>query len=176
MKSKEYIPFPGEFFFDIPNYEGIYMISNFGTVVLKKSFIIRRPTYDGYGYLKLKLSKNGRSETKWIHRIVGELFCLNALNKPQINHLDGVKINCSWCNLEWCTPKENVRHAISTGLIDFSKRNYSKASRNSKLTKEQVMAIRVRLLRGERMTDISKDYPVSPDAIRAIKKRKSWNG
>lgn len=174
MNKIKYKSFSGEFFCDIPGYEGIYMISNFGTVVLKESFIVRRPSFDRYGYLKLKLSKNGISKTLYIHRVVGNIFCLNVHRKPQLNHLDGVKINCSWGNLGWCTASENVRHAIDTGLVDFSLRKNSHIPKYTKLTREQVMAIRVRLLNGEKMTDIAKDYPVGADAIRAIKTGKSW--
>ena len=52
------------------------------------------------------------------HRLVAQLFIPNINGKPCINHIDGNKKNNHVNNLEWCSHKENTRHAITTGLID----------------------------------------------------------
>ena len=55
-----------------------------------------------------------------IHRLVANTFIPNddPINKTQVNHINGNK-QCNWYkNLEWITPKENVSHAIKTGLFD----------------------------------------------------------
>lgn len=69
----------------------------------------------GYWYHRLD-HKNYRT-----HRILALAFIPNPHNKPQINHKDGNKLNNRISNLEWATAKENVAHALRTGLAKSKK-------------------------------------------------------
>jgi hypothetical protein len=69
------------------------------------------------GYKIVKLHKNGKQETFYVHRLVCTAFEENPENKPEVNHKDGDKLNNDHRNLEWCTHQENVIHAFQTGLI-----------------------------------------------------------
>lgn len=60
------------------------------------------------GYHKVGLGKKG---SKYMHRLVCELFVENPDGKPHVNHKDGNKLNNHYTNLEWCTPIENNIHA-----------------------------------------------------------------
>ena len=108
----------------IKGYEQHYQVSNFGRVrslpqIIKHSTYFEK--YNGcirstklYGkYLQLCLSVNGKRKDVLIHRLVAIAFIPNPLNKPQINHIDGVKANNYATNLEWVTPSENIKHSFT---------------------------------------------------------------
>lgn len=71
------------------------------------------------GYARLALRKEGKSHNKYVHRLVASAFLTNKdINKNQVNHIDGNKLNNTVCNLEWVTCSENHFHAYATGLKD----------------------------------------------------------
>jgi len=109
----------------IRGYEGLYEISDKGQV---KSLIgwngkryinrekILKPTKTTTGYWKIELVKNKNRKSKKIHRLIAIAFIPNPEKKPNINHIDGNPLNNSLENIEWCTQKENVDHALRIGL------------------------------------------------------------
>ena len=72
---------------------------------------------DKYGYLRVSLWVDGSLMQKQAHRLVAELFVSNEDNKPQVNHINGIKTDNRAENLEWCTISENTIHAYKTGLL-----------------------------------------------------------
>ncbi len=114
---------------DINEYEGLYQVSNFGRVksltreckhplggTRKVNERIMKPEKGKWGYLRVHLNKNGKGERHLIHRLVVRAFIPNPGNKPEVNHINGNKQNNHVDNLEWCTSKENIQHAIRLGL------------------------------------------------------------
>ena len=110
---------------DIKGYEGLYQISNLGRVKSlahlhgKSKKLIRKEkimqcVIGIKGYLYCGLSKNGLTKRYRVHRLVAEAFIANPNELPQVNHIDGDKLNNSINNLEWVTKGENNRHAIKT--------------------------------------------------------------
>ena len=94
-----------------------YSIDVYGNVYNDKNKLLTH-TPDKRGYSTVSLIDNyGIRRTKVIHRLVAKLFIPNYDNKPQVNHLDGNKINNDWNNLEWVTNLENSKHARENGLM-----------------------------------------------------------
>lgn len=91
-----------------------YLICNNGEVYNKRSKYRKCPTSNrhGKGYLYVDLYERNKYTRQYIHRLVAEAFIPNPENKPYVNHIDGDPHNNSAENLEWCTPLENVEHAV----------------------------------------------------------------
>lgn len=78
---------------------------------------------DKVGYCSYKMYRDGNTKgsTVMVHRLVATAFIPNPENKPTVNHIDGNKANNHVSNLEWATMKEQINHAIDTGLIVFKR-------------------------------------------------------
>jgi len=100
--------------FLIPNLPN-YLISRCGNVFSEIRGIYLNPNFRNK-YLVISVKQNGRKKTISIHRLVAETFIPNNENKPCVNHINGVRTDNRVENLEWCTIKENITHAIKHKL------------------------------------------------------------
>lgn len=116
----------GEVWKDVPNYEGLYQISNRGRVKSIRTNKIRRLVDNGHGYYSVQI----RNKHFYIHRLVALAFINNLLPDVQdcVNHKDGNKANCDVSNLEWCYHAENIQHAVANDLA--RKREVHKYDKN----------------------------------------------
>jgi len=86
-------------------------------------------------------------KTVRLHRAVATAFVPNPDNLPEVNHIDGDKLNNRASNLEWATHKQNMEHAYRTGL---ARNGFGEDALRSKLTQEQVNEIRRTYIRGDK--------------------------
>lgn len=93
-----------------------YEISDKGEVRNKITNKILKQKIDRYGYKCIGLYYKKKKLYYTIHRLLATEFVPNPDNKPQVNHIDGNKLNNSISNLEWSTAKENVIHALYNDL------------------------------------------------------------
>ena len=115
---------PQEIWKDIPIYVGRYQASNLGRIKNVKTSHIMKQQVDIDGYFIVSL-EGLKKRTYKVHRLVAMTFIPNPLNKSQINHIDGNKKNNIISNLEWVTPKENIKHAYKIGI--YNSEQHSKA-------------------------------------------------
>ena len=148
----------------------LFQVSNFGRV---KSFyrgkkLILKPSLHEKGYLRVVLYTNGKNKIFRIHRLVAQLFIPNPENKPEINHVDGNKLNNFAENLEWVTHAENMGHAAAVGLNKTGAQHPL-----AKLTDEQVKSIRNNPS-GLSIRQLAKLFGVDPTVISEVQCGKSY--
>ncbi len=167
---------------DIPQWDGLYQVSNKGKIKSLRKNIILKPGNNGRGYLFVYLQRDGLSERHYIHRLVGILFVPNPLRKPCINHIDCDKGSNHYSNLEWVTHKENMSHGALNSrfhVSDYQKAQITKAnsgvkSHLSKLDDNSVIKIRELYESGLTQKQISLIYGVHRATIGYIVTGRTW--
>ncbi|MBM5782939.1 MAG: endonuclease [Pelagibacterales bacterium] len=163
---------------DIKGYEGLYQVSSLGNVKslnynrTKKEKVLKFGKDKG-GYYFVVLYLNKKAKTIIAHRLVAIAFLENPENKPQVNHLNGKKLDNRVENLEWSSRSENMRHAFDTGLSEGKK---GEKHGRSKLTESQVIKIReLYSTRSYSQKEIALMLNVSQSQIGRIVNHKTWS-
>ena len=106
---------------DINGYEGIYMVSDEGTIyrVTKNGLRALKPHIRN-GYPSVMLSKNGEAVHVYIHRCVAQAFIENPDGYTYVNHKDENRLNANVDNLEWCTNKYNLNYGTTRERMSIS--------------------------------------------------------
>jgi len=93
-----------------------YVIHKDGSVY---NFNTRRKLKPGLmkGYHIVTFYNNKRRKSHLVHRLVAKAYIPNPNNSPEVNHIDGNKLNNHMDNLEWVTHAENMKHAGESGLM-----------------------------------------------------------
>lgn len=155
---------------DVVGFEGRYKVSEFGEIYsCLTSRTMKTPLKNGYPFLLL-LDTEGKRHNSYVHRVVAEAYLEADPEKTCVNHIDGIKTNNHYTNLEYCTLPENVEHALTTGLMSVR----GELNGHAILTEEKVIVIRERLSNGERVGHLAKEYGVCYAAISKVKARTSW--
>ena len=148
-----------------------YYVDTEGRVWTNKSGEMkeRKPKKTKKGYLQIGLWKNNKQKTAKVHRLVAMTFLDNPENYEQVNHKNGIKTDNRLENLEWCSPSQNIEHALTEHLFSKGSKHYK-----SVFTEQDVLDIIKRLEKGERQIDIAREYKVSRSAIWGIKYKINW--
>jgi hypothetical protein len=101
-----------------------YEVSKEGVVRNITTKIIIKGGISTSGYKMVSLHINGKRVNKQVHRLVALAFIDNPEDKSQVNHKDSDKLNNHINNLEWVTPKENMKHYYENGGTKNNNQTY----------------------------------------------------
>lgn len=110
---------------DIPEYQGLYQVSNLGRIKNRNNHIISQHSGSSK-YLLVILYKNGIKKNYLVHRLVAKTFIENSNNLPQVNHKDENIFNNYVDNLEWCTNDYNQHYGTKYERTMKSKKKQMK--------------------------------------------------
>lgn len=107
-----------------------------------------------------------------VHRLILSTFTGHEGKGLQVNHKDGDKSNNKISNLEWCTAKENTKHAELLGLRTHKNKCLRKDSR---LSIEEVKTIKHLISLGKSTKEIKEIVPnANPKNVYAIRNNLSY--
>ena len=115
---------------DVIGYDYKYQISDLGRFRRLTSFhkrnidTITLGSFDARGYLRVSITKGGKSVSKKLHRLVAEYFIDGYSEDLTVNHIDFVKNNNRKTNLELMTVAENALDYISKIIKNTSSSSY----------------------------------------------------
>lgn len=169
-----------EQFAPVRGYEGMYEISSMGAVIsisrvsasgkkqTTKSRVIS-PSSNGRGYKKVQLWRDGKATAYYAHRLVLEAFSGIAGQGLEACHNNGNRSQNVIANLRWDTKKNNHADKFAHGTV----RN-GEMARAAKLTAQQVLEIRSRLLAGDEQQVIAEHFSITQPTVSDIKSRRTW--
>ena len=134
-----------------------YVISNRLRIFdyLKREYVSPRGT--SYLVVGLHNSMKNKMVDYLLHRIYMMVFCyIPGCENMEVNHIDGNKANPAPYNLEWTTHRENINHAIMTGLLP------------QKLTTDQIIEIIELYNAGNTVSSIANKFNISTGYVSDI--------
>jgi len=158
-----------------PDVYPIYCISNMGRVINTVTGVQEKiyQRNNGYWYVSIGAFNPPSFRKKYnIHRLVLITFnYIPGCENLQVNHNDGNKFNNKLDNLEWVTPRENIRHAVNNKLVLLGENKPS-----AKLTNQDVHEICKLIESKVSDASIARDYfpQISEANVNAIHRRYTW--
>lgn len=167
----------------VVGYEGIYEVSNHGSVRRIKSWRGGFPKLQisscisNSGYVRFELNTGGKGRKFSAHRLVSEAFIGLIPDGYCVNHKDGNRLNNHVENLEIVTHADNSRHSVHVlgkAPPKFEKTFRGESSKRSKLSNAAVHEIRNTPNFRGRIKVFAEKFGVSVRTINYVISREGW--
>lgn len=152
-----------------------FKISNYGRIINckgDKEFLAKETFINGYRNLHVKQKHNGKSTSRYVHKMVAQHF-LEQNDGVFVIHLDYDKTNNRVENLKWATKREKEVHQFSNPEY----KNKPRKRTYSKLTETKVKLIKRKINdpnRRTRLKMIAKQFGISEMQLYRIKTGENW--
>lgn len=161
---------------DFPEYE----ISNLGRVRRAVDRIMGRriavageilkPYQMKNGYYAIKFKRHTIQKHFLIHRLVAIAFIDNPTQESCVNHVDGIRWNNRYTNLEWCSQATNMYHAAKM----LKSMAHGSSHYRAVLTEKLVIDIHELRMQGFRPSRIARILGIHVRHIDNVVKRRAW--
>ena len=113
---------------DIPNFEGLYAITEDGQVwsYKRNRFLVASGGKGNYQMIGLS-DAEGNYKQEYVHRLVAKTYIPNPCGYKEVNHKDEIKDHNWIDNLEWCSRKYNINYGTRTKKQSLSRQQKGKA-------------------------------------------------
>lgn len=166
-----------EIWIDVVGYEGLYEVSSLGSIRNAETLRVLGGDVDRYGYRKVGLTAEGKRAKKKVHIAVCEAFHGPRPDQHECAHLDGDPGNNREDNLVWATKSENTVHSVAHGTHVFLRPGFNRTGsehRSSKLSENDVAAIRAKHKQGQSGRSLAKEYGVAIRTMAKIINNETW--
>jgi len=154
-----------------------YEVSNIGRIRSIRTKQLTKLIKNNHGYMRFKatITETTRKYKKFflVHRCVAEAFLGPAPSpKHEVNHMNKKRDDNRVTNLEWVTKSQN---GIHRARFKFYK-EYARPKKNAaKLSRTDVMDIKLSLVKGLTVRQLAKKFRVTSSTIYKIKHGHSWS-
>ena len=159
----------------VVGYAGLYVVSSLGRVYSARTGRILHGTRTRCGYSQVRLTPHlGKPRCHLIHSLVAAAFIGPRQPGHVIDHVNGVKTWNVVTNLEYVTQRENIRRAVSLGLLRPSYFQSGAQNPNARLDEDKVRHIRLLRSQGVPAAEVAALYGVSTVTVHRVAKRTVW--
>lgn len=156
----------------IPDFEGLYAISDLGRVMSLRRGRILKPGLNTSGYHQVCLFwTKKRKQMRVVGRTVLEAFTGERYDWREMHaaHRNGKRTDNRLANLYWATISENHLDKRKHGTNYIGTRHYA-----AKLNPEKVREIRKLLAKGIKRAVIAKQYGIRVQSLMALESGRTW--